>query len=38
METDIANDEVCFWHANKHQIFLQDDAIILDVGNQACPE
>ena len=31
------NDKVYFLHADKHQNFLQDDAIILHECNQACP-
>ena len=32
------NDEVHFWHADKHQSLLQVDTIILGVCNQACPK
>ena len=28
------NDEVCFWHADKHQSFLQGDAITMGVHSQ----
>ena len=28
--------EVCFWHLDKHQSFLQVDTIILGLCNQAC--
>ena len=31
------NDDVYFWHADKHQRFLQVDSIILDLCSQACP-
>ena len=31
------NNEVYFWHADKHQSFLQVGSIILGVRNQACP-
>ena len=30
------NDEVYFWHADKHQYVLEVDAIILGVHRQAC--
>ena len=30
------NDEVNFWHADKHRSLLQVDSIILVVCNQAC--
>ena len=30
------NDEVYFWHADKHGSVLQVDTMILGVGNQAC--
>ena len=32
------NDEVYFWLADKYQSFVQVDAIILGVYNQACPK
>ena len=32
------NDEVYFWHADKHRSLLQGDAINLDACNQACPK
>ena len=32
------NDEVYFWHADKHQGLLQGDTIILGEGNQACTQ
>ena len=32
------NDEVYFRHADKHQIFLHVDTIILGVCSQACPK
>ena len=32
------NDEVYFWHADKHRSLLQADTIILGVCNQACPK
>ena len=32
------NDEVYFWHADKHRSLLQTDAIVLGVFNQACPK
>ena len=31
------NNEVYFWHADKHQSFLQVGSIVLGVRNQACP-
>ena len=31
------NNEVYFWHADKHLSLLQVDAIILSVYYQACP-
>ena len=32
------NDEVYFWHADKHRNFLQADTITLSVHSQACPK
>ena len=32
------NDEVLFWHTEKHQSLLQLDTIIFGVCNQACPK
>ena len=32
------NDEVCFLHADKHQILVQVDTISLGVCHQACPK
>ena len=32
------NDEVYFWHADKHRTFLQVDAVILGVRSEACPK
>ena len=32
------NDEVYFWHADKHKSFLHVDTIILYVHSQACPK
>ena len=32
------NDEVYFWHADKHQNFLQAGTITLSVHSQACPK
>ena len=32
------NDEVYFWHGDKHRSCLQGDTIILGVHSQACPE
>ena len=32
------NDELCFWHSNKHGSLLQVDTIILGMCNQSCPE
>ena len=32
------NDEVYFWHADKHRSLLQVDTVILGVCNQACPK
>ena len=29
------NDEVCFWHSDKHRSFLQVDTVILGLRNQA---
>ena len=32
------NDEVYFWHADKHGSFLQVNTIVLGVCSQACPK
>ena len=32
------NDELYFWHADRHRSLLQVDTIILCVCNQACPK
>ena len=32
------DDEVCFWHTNKHRSLLQGDTIIFGVCNKACPK
>ena len=32
------NNEVYFWHADKHGSFLQGETIILSVCSQACPK
>ena len=32
------NDEMYFWHVDKHLSFLQVDNIILGLDNQTCPK